>query len=71
MRAAHRESLVRAMFDPSSRRDVEHADPEPPAMGFFEIGKARSDIVGIRLRERLCECESWSSEKGADQNSAT
>jgi hypothetical protein len=53
------------MLDSPARRDVEHADPEAPAMGLFEIGEGRSDILRIRLRERLSESESRSGENGA------
>ncbi|MFZ0210673.1 MAG: hypothetical protein WAL59_31985 [Roseiarcus sp.] len=59
------------MFDAAARRDVEHADPEPAAMGLFEIGKAGSKLVGIRLRESISAREKRSDEKTAKEESAT
>ena len=58
------------MLDAAARRDIEHADPEPAAMGLFEIGQAGSDIFGIRSRERPRACESRSGEKAMHQKSA-
>jgi hypothetical protein len=71
VRAAHRESFVPAMLDAAARRDVEHADPEPAAMGLFEIGEAGSNFVGIRLRESVSAREKRSGEKTAKEESAT
>jgi hypothetical protein len=50
------------MLDAAACRDVEHADPEPAAMGFFEIGEAGSDIFGIRPRPRVPAGEQRSGE---------
>jgi hypothetical protein len=59
------------MLDAATRRDVEHADPEPAAMGLFEIGEAGSNFVGIRLRESISGGEKRSDEKTTEEKSAT
>jgi hypothetical protein len=59
------------MLDAAARRDVEHADPESAAMGLFEIGEPRSDIVGIRLRPSVLGREKRSGEKTTKEKSAT
>ena len=59
------------MLDAAARRDVEHADPEPAAMGLFEIGEAGSNFVGDSSAPSVPGREKRSGEKAANEKSAT
>jgi hypothetical protein len=71
VRTAHRESFVPAMLDAAARRDVEHANPEPAAMGLFKIGEAGSNFVEIRLRESISVQRKRSGDQAAHEKSST